>query len=426
MPQKLDDRPRHPRRRWIRQLALWVIAGVVGYAAVVMLHFARAEQLLKSRDVETAAIWLERLDRLWPRSAEVKFRLARAFRRQGRLELSQSYLDSARELGSDPDRVRREEIMAAAQSGQLSRVEPLMRRMLVEPGDDAPEICEALINGFLLNCRFGDAYELLDLWQSDFPDDSQPLFVRGQVAEQLGSSKDAIEFYRQALTRAPGRDDVTLRLFVSLVAQHEYSQAEPLYRELASRHAADAELIVARATCLLETGRPAAAESMLETLVQQHPEHREAKLLLAREYFRGKKAEQSLALLRPHLAQSPKDYDFRYLLAQVLASQGHAEAAEHLEFVQQADAALAKVKLALDHAREKPKDADSHFEIGQNLLEFGFQTEGAGWLRSTLEIAPQHRGAHELLAKHYAAAGLPLAAERHAEIVKRLTRQKSE
>ena len=176
----------------------------------------------------------------------------------------------------------------------------------------------------------------------------------------------------------------------------------------------------------METGRPEEAQSVLEKLVQRQPEHREAKLLLAREYFRGNKPDQSLSLLRPHLAKLPKDYDFRYLLAQVLASQGQAEAAEHLEFVRQADAALAKVKLALDHAREKPKDAESHFEIGQNLLEFGFQTEGAGWLRSTLEIAPQHRGAHELLAKHYAAAGLPLLAERHAEMLRQLARPESQ
>ena len=320
MQQKSADSPRYSYRIWMRRLVVASCIALMAYAAVVMLHFAKAEQLLKSRDVDGAAFWLARLDVLWPRSAEVKFLLARTFRRQGKLQLAQSYLDSARELGGRPDRVRREEIMAAAQSGQLSRVEAQMRRMLVDPGDDAPEICEALINGFLLNYRFGDANELLDIWQSDFPVDAQPLFIRGQVSEQLGSSQEACEYYRQALSRSPGRDDITLRLFISLIAQHEYSQAEPLYRVLASRRAEDSELGVAWATCLLETGRPEEAQSVLEKLVQRQPEHREAKLLLAREYFRGNKPDQSLSLLRPHLAKLPKDYDFRYLLAQVLAS----------------------------------------------------------------------------------------------------------
>ena len=425
MPQQPLDHPQRSFRRWMRRLALSAVVAIAAYAAVVMLHFVRADQLLRSRDADAAASWLERLDVLWTNSAEVKVQLARAYRRQGRLELSQSYLVSARQLGCNPERVRREEIMAIAQSGLLSRVEPQIRQMLVDPGDDASEICEALINGFLLNFRFADAYGLLDLWQSDFPDDPQPLFMRGLIAEQLGISKEASDFYQQALARAPGRDDIRLRLFVSLVAQHEYSQAEPLYLKLVNRFRDDTELVVGWATCLLETGRSEEAASVLEKQVRRQPEHREAKLLLAREYFRENKADQSLVLLRSHLAKSPKDYDFRYLLAQVLASQGRAEAAEHLEFVQQADAALAKVKLALDDAREKPKDAETNFSIGQNLLECGFQTEGAHWLRSALEIAPQHRGAHELLAKHYAATGLPLLAEKHAAIVRRLTRQES-
>jgi len=324
-------------------------------------------------------------------------------------------LEQAKTLGVSSDALRREEVLAHTQSGELNDYESTARRFLVAPGDDAAEICEAIINGLLLNYRIAEANQLLELWEKDFPGDAQPIVVRANVTEQVGQTHRAIELYQRAAELAPNRKDVKQRLFITLVSQHRYREAGLLLNKWSYKSDKDIDFNISLATFYLETGNAQDALRLLEQLAKIHSEHRQVQLLLARQLFREGQVERVLSIVRLHLKRSPRDYDFRYLLGQALSSQGDPEAKLHLDFVSEADKELEKMHLALDHAKEKPKDAASHYEIGKRLIDYGYRTQGLGWLRSTLELAPHHRGAMELLVEHYEQEGQTAMAQKYRQ-----------
>jgi Tfp pilus assembly protein PilF len=51
------------------------------------------------------------------------------------------------------------------------------------------------------------------------------------------------------------------------------------------------------------------------------------------------------------------------------------------------------------------REAVVRYEIGTTLLEFGTPELGAKWLRTVLELQPDHQGAHRALARYYEAQG---------------------
>lgn len=61
--------------------------------------------------------------------------MARAFRRLGDLGESARRLDQARQLGLDAERIGRERILTAAQTGRLREAERHVPRLLQFPGD---------------------------------------------------------------------------------------------------------------------------------------------------------------------------------------------------------------------------------------------------------------------------------------------------
>lgn len=374
--------------------------------------------------LDQAAFWLN----LWEisswRSAELCLHKARLQRLQGQSDAARSKLELAKKYGAAEADLRTEEILMLAQGGQLSRVEQHLKSLLIEQRVGLQSVCEAYINGFLLNYRFGDAAGLLDVWEKDFPEAAQPKFVRGLIEEQLGNSAIAMESFQAALKLDPTRHDIRLRLAIALTRQHNYKQAVEYFKEIESRYAVSEEYLLHYATCLSEMGDQKAALPVLDRLLAQHPQHREANLLKARYHFANREYAEAKALLEKRLRQTERDYDYRYLMGLVLRAEGHtAEAAEHMAFVEKADAAMAKVRLAMDQTRDKPRRADTRFEIGSQLLELGFRNDGASWLRSVLEVDPAHLGSHRALEKYYREEGLDSLAQRHQLAIQRIEAQ---
>ncbi len=354
-------------------------------------------------------------------STDLRLSRARLHRVRGQTEDARKELDLARQYGAAKEDIRTEEILMLAQGGQLSRVEQNLKSLLIEQRVGLSAVCEAYINGFLLNYRFGDAAGLLDVWEKDFPEAAQPKFVRGLIEEQLGNSAIAMNSFQAALKLDPSRHDIRLRLAIALTRQHNYKQAVEYFKSIDSRYADSEEYLLHYATCLSEMGDQKAALPVLNRLLARNAQHREANLLKARYHFAIRGYAEAKALLEKRLRQTERDYDYRYLMGLVLRAEGRtAEAAEHMVFVEKADAAMAKVRLAMDQTRDKPRRADTRFEIGSQLLELGFRNDGASWLRSVLEVDPAHLAAHEALEKYYREEGLESLAQRHHLAVERI------
>ena len=57
--------------------------------------------------------------------------------------------------------LKREELLTLAQTGQLSKAEPHLPKLLIDAREDGPEICEAFVRGYLDTFRLDRAFELL-------------------------------------------------------------------------------------------------------------------------------------------------------------------------------------------------------------------------------------------------------------------------
>ena len=164
------------------------------------LHEARG--LLRERESERAAEVLLEAHQVAPDNPEVNYLLARTFRRLGKFKRVVEHLDVAEEFGWPAEMIRLEQLMGAAQAGQLNASAPELYKFLSrggDYGDEGPEVCEALVNGYFLSYQFGLAQPLLDEWQRAYPDDAQCYMFRGLFYENRANPGKAVAEYRKAV-----------------------------------------------------------------------------------------------------------------------------------------------------------------------------------------------------------------------------------
>ena len=194
-----------PRSRKIMITLVVLVAVTIGFLLThledlrVARQLAVARRALKDRDGDKALSAAREAVRLSPRQGEAHFTLARAFRRQGQLDKVRESLEHAAKLGVPPDRIRREEWLALAQAGQMKEAQPHLSELLINPGDDGPDICEAYANGFFLTYRLDAAEQILDAWEKDFPQDPQPHVFRASMNSKMHNWPTTISHLRKAI-----------------------------------------------------------------------------------------------------------------------------------------------------------------------------------------------------------------------------------
>lgn len=401
-------------RRWLGGGIALVVVLVGGYFGLTEWQIYHSRDLLRQRRPDVALQWLEQLDSLRPGLPDVAFLQARAYRQLGQLDQARTWIEAAWKRGCPIQQVEREQWLAMAQAGQLAEAEPHLTGMLVNPGDDASEICEAYISGYLRNSQFGKAERLLDGWLADCPDDPQAWFTKGRVTEQLDDVKKSLDAYKRATELDPDRTDIRLFYARALVVLHEYDQADPQFQTLLEQVPDDPEVLSAWARCLLETARTDEARSAWRRILESDSDHIEARIGLGRLEFQEGHNDEALQLLEPVLKTNPKDSEFRYLFGQVLMSCGRPEDARpHLDYASEAQAAMTRVKNLTDEVNKRPDDPELRYEIGTLLLQFGQSADGVGWLLSALEADPGHRATHEALLDHYTREGMTEYSQQH-------------
>lgn len=400
----------------------WVAIGIVLVLIAVVLvpqvelcyQLFAARRALKLREATLAIEHLRRAEQLSPNNSETQFLLGRAFRRLGELDLVRTHLERAWKLGFPEKTVKREEILAMAQAGQLREAEPHLSELLVSPGEDGPEICEAFAKGFYLTYRLGHAFSLLEVWQADFPSDPQPLFMRGMLESLEGNQVKGVESLRRARTLAPTRRDIQNSLADLLVKAHEYQEAEDLLRPLLKGDPDNPVLIVQLGTCLMERGELEQSRELFEQAIRLKPDAPTARLAMGQLELRLGHPELAIGWLEPLAAERPYDPQTRFSLASTLQSFGKSEEAkEHFRFVEQAQKAVARMHNMMDQVKKRSDDVELRHEIGMILMQYESPSEGARWLRSVLELQPKHRPTHAALAEYYRSIGNAKLAQQH-------------
>jgi tetratricopeptide (TPR) repeat protein len=405
----------------------------LGGIARLSNHFAA--DAIAQRDWQRAGSWLHVSQRWAPRNPARHFWSARLARHQGNLPQMRRDLERALALGFDPARVRREQILAAAQAGRLSEVEAEINRWLRAGDPEVPEISAAYANGLASNSRFHTALQVLQAWHDDYPDDPVPLYRRGRIQEHSDRVEEAVASYREAIAVDPEYLPPYYSLGRLLLADKKPDEALPLFeRCLAAPETAAAKVGIAR--CLIDLGEAEQATALLYEVMEtdpaairasyqavgETPERFVAAAELGKQKANAGEFAEAKRLLDRAIEENPRDLAARYSRAVALRGLGRqAEAEEEFAYVQRVQDALAEVKGYQDRISRTPEDTEARIAMGKLLLQYESERAGLFWLRSVLVYDGDNRAAHAALADYYEAHADESAA--YAELAREHRRQ---
>ncbi|MDA1230806.1 MAG: tetratricopeptide repeat protein, partial [Planctomycetota bacterium] len=389
---------------------------VVAAACLSWLYFGGASQFVASRarsalarhDIESAREWLQFADRLNDRQPEIAFLKARAARKDADFEGALKHLNLAQELGWDNELLRREEILLFAQAGLMRQSEPLLKELLLRPGDDGSEICEAFVSGFLLDNNHQKAMMVINAWIGDFPEAAQPWIFKGEIG-LLGSQYRAAQLdFEQALKRDPEASGALAGLGTALLLQNRPGEALVKFRRCLELHPDVYSVRKDAANALVALGRSEEAEMELNHALAAAPDYEEALLARGKLRLSAGRADAAVKDFESLCRLRKRGFEHRYQIAMALRAAGRQnDAVEHFRFAE-------KAKAELNWAEQVQKDEDkkngisestldlkTRTKIGLTYLAYGNPITGVSWLRAILNEEPKNRMAIEALAQFY-------------------------
>jgi len=392
-------------------ILVWLLGGFAWWPR----HWAR--QALERRDYAAARKWAEVAERWNASNAETEWLLARIERKFGRTDEAARHLRAAQRLGGNLELVRREELLIQAQTGALGDILRELDRLLIEHSEDGAEICEAYVNGLLINGRVEEALLIIQSWQASFPKDPQPDHLLGRIAEFQNRTTAAERHYRAAIAKSPQHAPSLFGLGRTLTSANRWDEALQVYqqcRDLTYRSVAE----VGMARCHKSLGRGDEALRLLRRATAQPQESfREAQRQLGEstEYDSLRlelgtleaslgNTDSALAALQQAVDFNPKHRQARYQLAQILNTAGRTEDAKtHFKWYVAMEQKIAERDRQHDLVERHPRDLEARHRLGSLYLETDSSETGLFWLRGVLAEDPQHRATHELLADYYEA-----------------------
>ncbi len=412
------------------RLAVCLVA-LVGLSVALAMNWSRwkvtrqvnaACRALESRDPDTALAILTEASTAAPLRGDLYFWMARAYRRQGRLDEVRRCLHQAKLMGFTADRIQREEWLAMAQVGQLKEAEPHLIELLLNPGDDGADICEAYVNGCFATHRFPQALKILDVWQKDFPRDPQPYLFHAIFSKMSMAHAQVVENLRKAFELAPNRFDIRLKLALALMDMNNAEEASQHFDWLLKKRPEDPDVQSGWGRMLVQMGKIDLAREVLEGVQKSHPEHVESLIALGQLELTSNNLEQAIQLLQKGAERQRHNTEVRYALANSLQQAGRTrEAREQYEFVTKAHVAQQKLQRLRNQVVLDSNDVDARFEIAELLRDYGTPAERLGWLRSIIQIDSRYRPAYVALVECYEELGQDKEAQKHQWLADRLS-----
>jgi tetratricopeptide (TPR) repeat protein len=401
---------RSPARAALSAAAVALLA-FAGWHGARALRFRRgqaaAQEALARYDFPEARRRLASCLALRPDDPAALLLAAQAARRDGLLDEAQGHLDRLWE------RARRSTPEEALQSVLLRVQRGLVKEHVHELLDyleirhpDSEQILEALAQGCVHVYRLDEATfwtrQLLDR----FPGNPVGRLIDAQTNDTLRRRERALEVARRLVEDYPGYDKARLCLAGLLFKDHQYDGAADHYRELHRRQPAEVAPLLGLVRSLLTLERLDEAAPLLRELEGKHADNSEALLECGRFALSQKRPADAEPLLRRAGRLAPNDHEVHRELAVCLGQLGRTdESRRHLERSKQIEADLMRLEKAFAAMAVAPKDPKPRREAGSICLRNGQVSEGLRWLDGALEVAPDDKPTHQLLADFYASQG---------------------
>jgi tetratricopeptide (TPR) repeat protein len=313
----VDARAYARAERVAEQLARALPGEVSGYRRLGLALTERGDAALAGR-------MLARALARDPGDEELLSALARLHEKAGRLSEAEECLARALERAPDDTALLEGAGRLALRQGSSVRARAYFDRLLAQT--DEPELFVEVALRFLAINDAAAAVEVLDRARSGGTASPRVAFSAGLVHERLRHFEQAAAAYAEVAAESPLAADARTRRAICLSQAGAHAQALSVFGEALAERPEDAELWVQRARALERAGEPERAMATLREASERllTPELLEA---LATTYKRQGRAAEALGLLKDAIARGPREPAPRYVLATVLFQQGDAEGA---------------------------------------------------------------------------------------------------
>ncbi len=339
---------------------------------------------------------------------------ARMYRYVGKMAEARIELQEAAKLGGDIETLEREQLFCLAVSGQVSRAEGQLNRLLLDPRGDAAEIARSYTLGYYLAQRFKEANQMLKAWRDDEPNNAEPWFLQGLAFDFTDHTREAVEAMRKGLELDPSRWRMRLVLAGYLEAAGEFDDAFAETEAVLAERPNEPEAIFFMGLLGLKFGELELAEENLEKL--RHIPNVEIRLCQLEMQVAGVKLDwQNVKRWARRLLElRPNDVDAMTQLARALAAEGNvAEAEAYRERIQQNTIRLQSIQNLTDELGRERNQAELLIEIGDESRAADVDERGYHWYRAAVEVDPLCKRGHERLARYYREIGNLERAEEH-------------
>jgi len=217
--------------------------------------------------------------------------------------------------------------------------------------------------------------------QEPTPQDVDVLVEQAVAVHRAGDVLGAIDAYRTILERAPERADVRSNLGAAYVRLGRYDEAIEQYRLALAGESPDPAIRFNLGLALFKAARLPEAADELARVVEEQPDHKNARLLLAECHLRLGHSAKVVELLSPFEETWGEDRAFDYLLGSALLEEDDLE----------------RGKALIDRVLSGGDSAETRLLMGQAHLRAGDPQAARDELRRAAELKPSLPTVHALL-----------------------------
>ncbi len=398
-----------------RSPILLVVFGLLVAFVLMNLHLVamfpnyQALNAITNRDLDTARWWLDVAQQISPYNSESQFLLARIHRREGDVEAAEESLALAEDLGCNADKLQRARKMLDIQRGNLGEDQSEFTETLTAAPWDMHDIYESYIVGSMTKHEYGFARRLIEEWITHCSeherDNAVPYYYKGRFLATFGEWPYAEDEFRRAVEKDPTLYKAHLSLGDVLSKTKYYDEAIESYAVAMSGLPIVADAArVGQASCLRAKGQLDDARKLVELVLADRPDMKEASIELGHLELADKNYDKACDLIGPHVSETSRDYDLLDAYAGALKSAGKKEEAE--KFAKRADdgkSGLERIESLSRLLAENPNDFQRRVELASNHLDYGTAVVGVQGLEVILAENPDHQPALEKLAEYYEA-----------------------
>jgi tetratricopeptide (TPR) repeat protein len=394
--------------------------GVYFYLSVTGLsrQWEQVQVALENHDLPAAIEHLQKYLEARPGGAEAHFLLARTQRRAGQYEPARHHLGEASRLGWDSKAIRAEATLAEIQATSVRTLPGRDLGALVAGPAPDRGFLEALYRGDLAAHNWDRAGLWLHLWLEAYPDEWAPRLWQAELLERFGKYDRARADYLRVLELRPEHLRPLLGVgLIAVASRGDYAEAESYLTRYLARVPGHPEATLGLARARYARGDTSGARTLARHILDEHPDHARAALLLGTIEAEAEHDDEALRLLR--LGESADRQAASYQLAQVLRRVGKsAEAEKYLRTFEELRGLNRDLETATRAADRDPKNADLQYEVGRLNRAIGEEDFAAQWFQQALKLNPEHAASHIALAEYYSHQSDPESARR-AELHRR-------